>query len=112
MSTTADDLRLSLAIAAQEMAEVVEALRRAEEDRDSARRQLADAQRRIAVLSQKVRFVFRSRSHVDRLRAHLDQLASMLTEPTPDEIATLNFARAVVFDTPLLTATDHTGEIR
>jgi septal ring factor EnvC (AmiA/AmiB activator) len=85
MSTTADDLRLSLAIAAQEMAEVVEALRRAEEDRDSARRQLAHAQRRIVVLSQKVRFVFRSRDHVDRLRAHLDQLADMLADPTPSE---------------------------
>jgi hypothetical protein len=85
MCTTADDLRLSLAIAAQEMAEVVEALRQAEEDRDSARRQLAHAQRRIAVLSQKVRFVFRSRGHVDRLRAHLDQLADMLADPTPSE---------------------------
>jgi septal ring factor EnvC (AmiA/AmiB activator) len=97
MSTTADDLRLSLAIAAQEMVEVVEALRRAEEDRDSAHRQLADAQRRIAVLSQKVRFVFRSRSHVKRLRAHLDQLAHMLDDPTPSAP---------------LTTTDHTGEIR
>ncbi len=85
MPTTADDLRLSLAIAAQEMAEVVEALRRAEEDRDSARKQLAHAQRHIAVLSQKVRFVFRSRGHVNRLRAHLDQLSHMLADPIHSE---------------------------
>jgi hypothetical protein len=90
--TEAEELRISLAISARELAAMAETLRQAEEDRDSAHRQLAHAQYHIAALSQRVRFVLRSRSHVKRLRAHIDQLADMLADTTP-------FA-------------DHTGEIR
>jgi uncharacterized protein (DUF3084 family) len=96
MSTTADDLRLSLAIAAQEMAEVVEALRQAEQERDSAQTYATQTRQRNIALSKRIRCLLRSHKHVSQLREHLDALENLLSE----------------FTAAPLTATDHTGEIR